>query len=106
MIMNQNIHVSEKAIREFCGKWDVQELGLFGSVLRDDFREDSDVDVLVRFSENSHWTLFDLSKMDEELEAIFGRKVDLVDKGSVEHSYNWIRRQSILSSAETIYAAG
>ena len=79
-------------------------MALFGSVLCEDFRPDSDVDVLVSFAKDAHYTLLDLARMEGELEKIFGRKVDLVELSAVEKSRNYIRRKSILASAETIYA--
>lgn len=92
-------------IAEFCRKWHVTELALFGSVLRPDFRPDSDIDVLVVFAPNTHHSLFEKFHMQEELAAIFGRKVDLVSKRGVERSRNPLRRKEILSSARVIYAA-
>ena len=92
------------AIAAFCGRWGVSEFALFGSALRDDFDDASDVDVLVEFREGAHYTLFDLARMGEELEGIFGRTVDLLDRRAVEVSPNHIRRDSIFHSAEVIYA--
>ena len=74
-------------------------------MLRDDFRPDSDVDVLVQFEPEAHHSLFDLVHMQEELKAVFGREVDLVDRRSVESSENYIRRRHILSTAEPVYVA-
>ena len=92
-------------IEEFCRKWGVAELALFGSVLRDDFGPDSDVDVLVRYSPDAQPSLFDYADKIEELEAIFGRPVDLVSRKAIEKSRNPFRRRSILDSARVIYAA-
>ena len=92
-------------IEEFCRRWNIVEFALFGSVLRDDFRPDSDVDVLVTFGNNSRWSLFDIVDMREELMKIFGREVDFVERGAVEESRNYIRRKAILNSAKTIYVA-
>ena len=103
--MNPNIEVSPKEIADFCRRWDVSELALFGSVLRDDFGPDSDVDVLVRFDDRAHPTLIDLEYMEEELESIFGRDVDLVSRRGVEASRNRMRRDNILASARVIYEA-
>ena len=103
--MNPKIPISKDEIAAFCKRWQVTELALFGSVLRDDFGPESDVDVLVRFEEEARHTLFDLSRMEEELTTIFGRKVDLVSWRDVEQSRNYIRRKVVLQSAETIYAA-
>jgi len=95
----------EKII-EFCQRWKIIELALFGSVLRDDFRPDnSDIDVLVSFAQDAHWTLFDLVDMEEDIQKIFQRKVDLVSRRGIERSQNHLRRQAILNSAKVIYAA-
>ncbi len=92
-------------IVNFCQRWMVVEFSLFGSILRDDFGPESDVDVLVTFDENAHRSLFDLVQMQDELKVIFGREVDLVSRHGIESSRNITRRTSILSSAQTIYAA-
>lgn len=99
------IDVPVDGISQFCQRWKVTELALFGSVLRGDFRADSDVDVLVSFAGNAHWGLFDLVTMQEELQALFGREVDLVQRAAVERSENYIRRKSILELLEVVYAA-
>ena len=94
-----------KQLVEFCSRWKICELSIFGSYLRDDFRPDSDLDFLYTFSKNAGWNLFDLVRMDEELAAIVGRPVDLVDRVTIEGSENWIRRREILGTAEVIYVA-
>jgi uncharacterized protein len=100
----KNIEIPTNKVAEFCDRWKITEFALFGSVLRDDFRPNSsDIDVLVSFAPDSHWTVFDMVPMEEELESIFGRKVDLVSKRAIEESLNYLRRQAILSSAEVIY---
>lgn len=98
------LHISSEQIIAYCRRWKITELALFGSVLRKDFRPDSDIDVLVAFSDDAHWTLFDQVEMQEELEALFGRDVDVVSKRAIEHSRNTLRRHDILSSAKVIYA--
>lgn len=100
-----NIALPMQAIRAFCEKWGIMEFALFGSVLGGDFTEDSDIDVLVQFYPDRRHTLFDLVAMNDELETIFGRKVDLLTRAGVEQSPNYIRRHAILSSAVVIYAA-
>jgi predicted nucleotidyltransferase len=90
------------AIADFCRRWKVTELALFGSVLRDDFRPDSDVDVLVSFEPEARWDLLDLADMRRDLEEIFGRDVDIVEREALRNPF---RRYSILKSAKTIYAA-
>jgi uncharacterized protein len=92
-------------IEEFCRRWKIRELSIFGSYIRDDFGPDSDIDFLYTFVENPGWSLFDLVRMDEELSSIAGRPVDLVDRETIEHSENWIRRREILGTAEVIYVA-
>ena len=99
------ITIPDKAIAEFCGRWRVTEFALFGSVLRDDFRPDSDIDVMVRFEPDAPWSLFDLGDMQAELSHIFHRPVDLHEREGVEQSKNWIRRKHILENHRVIYAA-
>ena len=103
---NMQIDVPMDKIREFCRRWKILGFCLFGSVLRDDFRPDSDVDVLVDFAGDARWGLFDLCRMEEELEAIFGRRAELITRRSVEESPNSIRRKHILAHMETLDVAG
>jgi hypothetical protein len=100
----KNIEIPTDKIADFCQRWKITELALFGSVLRDDFRSDSDVDILVTFDPDAHRTLFDMVDMQDELEAVFGRKVDLVSRRGIERSRNYLRRKAILNSAQIIYA--
>jgi uncharacterized protein len=100
--MTTAIAIDRDRIEEFCRRWKVQELALFGSILRDDFRPDSDVDVLVTFGPQAPWTLWDLSRMRSELETIFGREVDLVEKKALRNPY---RRQAILADFQVIHAS-
>jgi len=76
---------------------------LFGSVLCADLNRESDLDVLVTFAPDAEWGLLDHVQMEQELEALLGRKVDLLSRRSVERSHNWIRRQEILGTAEVVY---
>jgi len=80
-------------------------MAIFGSVLRDDFKPDSDVDLMVEFEAGKEPGLFELVDMQESLSDILGRKVDLVERQSIERSENYIRRRHILQSLETIYVA-
>jgi hypothetical protein len=100
------INLPQEKIEAFCRKWKVKELALFGSVLREDFRPDSDVDFLVTFEEEAHWSFFDIVDMQDELKKILGREVDLVERRAVERSENYIRRRHILQSLEPVYVAG
>ena len=103
--MTARIAIPAEEIAAFCERWQVTELALFGSVLRDDFGPESDIDVLVSFDPAARHTLFDMVRMEEELKALFGREVDLAERAGIETSRNYIRRKDILQSAETIYAA-
>jgi predicted nucleotidyltransferase len=99
-----NILTPYEQIATFCLRWNITEFALFGSVLRDDFQPGSDIDVLVSFAPDTHWTLFDQVTMQDELQRLFGRHVDLVSKRGIERSRNTRRRNVILRSAEVIYA--
>ena len=96
------IELPQKKIIEFCQRWNIEQFYLFGSVLRKDFNSQSDIDVMIEFVPNHSWGL-EIIDMNEELEDIFNRPVDLLTKNSVENSENWIRRRNILSSAILIY---
>ena len=97
------IAIDDAAITRFCRKWRIAELSLFGSVLRpDEFRENSDVDVMVTFEQDTRWTLFDFIDMQDELTQLFGRKADLLSKRALKNPF---RRQAILSTARVLYAA-
>lgn len=98
------VDLPSEQIAAFCERWYVVELALFGSVLRDDFGPDSDIDVLVRFRPGQYPSLFGLSKMEADFAELVGRPVDVVEREGVEHSRNYIRRRAILGSARTIYA--
>jgi len=103
--MTARISLDRDRLVDFCKRWQIVELALFGSVLRDDFRPESDVDVLVRFAPDAHYGLFDLVHMQDELSELLGRKVDLVEREAVERSENYIRRGHILSNMEQVYVA-
>ncbi|MCX6344993.1 MAG: nucleotidyltransferase family protein [Armatimonadetes bacterium] len=103
--MSPHIQFDMGNISEFCAQWKISEFALFGSVLRDDFGPESDIDVLVTFSTDARWTLFDHVRMQDELASLLGRNVDLVSKRGIERSTNYLRRKEILDSAEVLYAA-
>lgn len=102
---NISIDVPREKVIGFCKKWKIRKFSLFGSVLREDFRPDSDIDILVSFEKDAKHTLFDLVHMQNELKRIFGRDVDIVSSRGIKSSRNTIRRETILNSAEAIYAA-
>lgn len=99
------VTIPRDRLAEFSRRWNISELALFGSALREDLRPDSDVDVLVSFSPEARVTLFDMARMQAELEEIFGRHVDLVSKRGLENSRNSLRRKQILDSAQVIHVA-
>ena len=99
-----NIKLSIEEIKKFCDRWKIIEFALFGSVLRKDFRSDSDIDVMVQFHPQATPTFYNLEEMEAELKTIFNRKVDLVTRQGIESSRNYLRRHEILFSAKVIYA--
>jgi uncharacterized protein len=103
--MKPRVDLDREKLAAFCRKWEICELALFGSALRDDFRPDSDLDFLVTFAPSATWSLLDHAAMERELSELTGRPVDLVSKRAIERSHNWIRRRSILESAQVLYAA-
>ncbi len=105
--MGETIHIKvpKQQIAAFCEKWSIRQLALFGSVLRGDFRPESDVDVLVAFASETGWSFEHLLEMKEELESLFRRSVDLVGKRLIDESPNYIRRKHILTHMEQIYVA-
>jgi predicted nucleotidyltransferase len=96
------VSVPSQQLADFCRRWKVTELSFFGSVLRDDFRPDSDVDVLVTFDATADWSLFDFVTMQEELSSMLNRKVDLLEEAALRNPY---RRSTILRSKQILYAA-
>ena len=101
--MKTAIALPIEQIASFCQHWNVTELALFGSILRDDFHAESDIDFLVTFAPEADWSLLDHAQMQQELIAMLGRKVDLISKRAIERSQNPHRRHEILSTAQTIY---
>lgn len=104
--IQQRLGLSLIEISTFCQQWQIVEMALFGSVLREDFQVDSDIDILVKFAPNTRQGLLTLAKIKHELEIHFGRPVDIALKQSIETSENWIRRHEILDTAQVIYEQG
>ena len=100
--MSLQIEIDSAALADLCRRWSVSEFALFGSVLTNEFGPQSDLDVLVTFTPDAQWSLFDLVDMSAELEGMFGRHVDLVDSRGLR---NFFRRHSILSSKRVVHAA-
>lgn len=104
-VVASRVDLPKEKLAAFCERWGVAEVALFGSVLRDDFNPESDIDVLVRFRQEATPSLFSLVRMEAELAELVGRPVDLVERKSVERSPNYIRRAAILESAKVIHVA-
>ena len=103
--MSPKVNIDRERLAQFCRQRGIEELSLFGSALRQDFSDTSDVDLLVTFKPQSHPTLFDFVRMQEELSQLFHRPVDLVSRRGLERSANYLRRTGILSTAQPLYAA-
>ena len=103
--MNLPIEIPQEKIAALCHRWQITELALFGSVLRDDFRADSDVDVLISFDPQARHGLFEMVRMREELGTILGREVDLVSRRAIEASRNYLRKKAILESVQVVHGA-
>ena len=95
--------VSSDDISTFCQHWNISTMALFGSILRDDFTGESDIDILLTFEPDARQGLLTLAKIKHELEKQLHRPVDITIKESIETSENWIRRREILTTAQTIY---
>ena len=94
-----------EAIAEFCRRWGIVRLEVFGSALAEDFTPDSDIDFLVSFTSGAAWSLLGLARAEDELSRIVGRAVDFAEREPIGQSRNWIRREAILDSARTLYVA-
>ena len=100
-----DLGVSPERIAEFCRRWKINRLAVFGSALRGKLQADSDIDLLATFEDDAQWSMFDHYRMEDELVELLGREVDLVSKKAVEENPNPIFRREILTSAREIYAA-
>ena len=105
MVRKFAIEVPYAEIAPFCERWEIAEFALFGSVLAERFGAASDVDVLVSFAPSAEWDLVDAAQMEEKLAGLFGRRVDLVSRRSIESGTNPIRRDAILNSAVSVHVA-
>jgi uncharacterized protein len=97
-----NLEIPSPGLESICRKWRVRELSLFGSVLRDDFTPESDIDFLVSFDSDATWSLWDLTEMRDELSALMGRPVDLVEREGLQNPF---RRYKIMQTRKVIYVA-
>ena len=96
------IQVPDERLEELCRRYRIEELSLFGSILRDDFSPESDVDVLVVFASDAPWSLWDLLDIRQQFQELFGRPVDLVEKDALRNPF---RRKEILENHKVVYAA-
>ena len=104
-MINRNYDWPMDQIREFCRRWKITELSVFGSVLRDDFRPDSDIDFLVSFEPGAGWSLLDHVRLEDELAELLGRDVDVMTRRGLERSRNYLRKAAIFSTIEPLYVA-
>jgi len=101
----ENLGVKASVIADFCHRWKIQQLAVFGSAAGGVLRSDSDIDLLVTFAPDADWTMFDHYRMENELTELFARDVDLVNIRALEENPNPIYHQQILNSAKVVYAA-
>ncbi len=101
-LAHKRLRVCAEQISDFCRRWQIAELSLFGSILRADFTDHSDIDVMVTFHPGAAWSLMEWVQMRDELQTMFNRRVDLVEKRAIRNPF---RRHSILNSSHVIYAA-
>jgi hypothetical protein len=102
-LLEQRLGIPLEVLAKFCQTKKIVELSLFGSALREDFNEESDIDLLVKFSPDYPISLLGMIRLENEIKQLLNRDVDLVSKNSIESSKNWIRRQNILDNAQVIY---
>lgn len=100
-----NLGIGAEKIADFCRQWKIERLAIFGSAAKGELLPASDIDLLVTFSQDADWTMFDHFTMEEELSRLFGRDVDLISLRAVKENPNPISRREILNSARQIYAA-
>ena len=104
--LDQRLNIQPTQLEKVCQQWQIVEMSLFGSVLRDDFNAKSDIDILVSFADDAKVTFFDLELIEEQLSKLFNRPVDVVTKRAIEQSHNWIRQKNILENSRVIYERG
>jgi predicted nucleotidyltransferase len=100
--VHPSLSVSRETIAAFCEKWQIVEFALFGSAARGELRPDSDIDVMLQFAPEAHRSLYDLVDIKDELSGMFGRDVDILEKGFIKNPY---RRRSIARDLTVLYAA-
>lgn len=104
-MLQNTLPLAPKQLADFCNRYQILELALFGSILRDDFSPESDIDFLVTYAPDKRWQAWgDLPEQDE-METLLGRKIDWITRKSVEASANPFFRRVVLNEAEILYAA-
>lgn len=99
----KNIDLDSERIEVICQQWQISELALFGSVLREDFCSTSDIDILISFADSAKISFFDLEEIEQQFSQLFDRPVDVVTKRAIERSHNWIRKKNTLENAQVVY---
>ena len=100
---NIAISIPKDEIAKFCRRWKTRELALLGSALHDDFSPDSDLDMLITFAPDVDWGLLDHVQMQQELQTLLRRNIDLISKRALEQSQNWLHRKEILETAQVLF---
>ena len=101
--MEIQVVIPYQQIEKFCRRWNIIRLELFGSAIRDDFSNESDIDLLVEYDPTFHRTLADMEQMQQEIETVFHRPVDLVVRQAIENSPNPFKRENILANTHLLY---
>ncbi|MGI0482589.1 nucleotidyltransferase family protein [Geminocystis sp. CENA526] len=101
--IEKRLQISLNQLFDICQQWNIKEMALFGSVLRNDFNNESDVDFLISFQPNTPQGLLTMSQLKSQLESLLNYPVDIAIKDSLKDSDNWIRSKEILTTAQTIY---
>ena len=100
-----NLKIDDAAIADFCRRWKIKQLAVFGSAVSGNLRPDSDIDLLVTFAPDAGWTMFDHYQMENELTEMLAREVDLVSIQALNENPNPVYREQILHSAKVLYVA-
>jgi len=103
--VNEHLNIPTEQLADFCKRWRITEMALFGSAARGDLGPDSDVDVLVTFSPEAEWSMLDLSRAKRDLESMLGRSVDMIERPALQTHHNPWLRSAILKDARVIFSA-
>jgi hypothetical protein len=103
-LSNLRLPLPMEQIAGFCRRWNIARLEVFGSALREDFRPDSDLDLVATYAPEARWSLLDRVRMKCELEDLLGREVDLLNRRALEKAGSRKRAAAILAQTQTLYA--